>query len=102
MSFLFPFLKNITIFASFHVLGMHRSVMQFVYSLASCFAIISSPAFSVSMLIGSFPASFPFFIFLRAASTSHAIIGGILRGMFVLLQLGRCHIILSRILLFVP
>ena len=26
----------------------------------------------------------------------------LLRGLFVLLQLGRCHIILSRILLFVP
>ena len=50
MYFLFPFLKNITIFASFHVLGMRRSVMHFVYSLASCFAIVSSPAFSVSML----------------------------------------------------
>ena len=35
MSFLFPFLKNITIFASFHVFGMRRSVMHFVYSFAS-------------------------------------------------------------------
>ena len=40
----------ITIFASFHVFGMRRSVMHFVYSFASCFAIVSSPAFSVSML----------------------------------------------------
>ena len=46
------FLKNITIFASFHVLGMRRSVMHFVYSLASCLAIVSYPAFAfnVSML----------------------------------------------------
>ena len=29
MSFLFPFLTNITIFASFHVLGMRLSVMHF-------------------------------------------------------------------------
>ena len=51
MSFLFPFLTNITIFASFHVLGMRRSVMHFVYSLASCFVMVSSPAFSVSIPI---------------------------------------------------
>ena len=50
MSFLFHFLKNITTFASFHVLGIRRSVMHFVYSLVSCFAMVSSPAFSVSML----------------------------------------------------
>ena len=60
MSFLFPFLKNITIFASFHVFGMRRSVMHFLYSFASCFAIVSSLTFSVSMLSLSFPASFPF------------------------------------------
>ena len=76
MSFLFPFLKNITIFASFHVFGMCRSVMHFVYRFASCFAIVSSPAFSVSMSTLSSTASFPCFIFLSAASTSHAIIGG--------------------------
>ena len=64
MSFLFPFLTNITIFASFHVLGMRHSVMHFVYSLASCFAMVSSPAFSVSMLTSSFPASFPLFLIL--------------------------------------
>ena len=50
MSLLFPFLKNITIFASFHVFGIRRSVMHFVYSFASCFAIVSSPGFIVSML----------------------------------------------------
>ena len=36
MSFLFPFLKNITILASFHVFGMRRSVMHFVYSFFIC------------------------------------------------------------------
>ena len=75
VSFLFPFLKNISIFASFHVLGMRRSVLHFVYSLASCFAMVSFPTFSISMLAGSFLDSFPFFIFLSAVSTSHGIIG---------------------------
>ena len=79
MSFLFLFLKHITIFASFHVLGMRRSVMHFVYSLASCFAMVSSH-FCVSMLTRFFPVYFPFFIFLSAASTSLAIIGGISSG----------------------
>ena len=46
------------------------------YSLASCFAMVSYPAFSVLMLTRSFTASFPFFIFITPASTSHAIIGG--------------------------
>ena len=80
MSFLFLFLKSITIFASFHVLGMRRSVMHFVYILTSCFAMVSYPAFSVSMLTISFSGSFPFFIFVSAASTSHAIIGGTSSG----------------------
>ena len=43
--------------------------------MASCLAMVSYPAFSVAMLTRSFPASFPFLIFLGAASTSHAIIG---------------------------
>ncbi len=50
-------------FASFHVLGIRRSVIHFVYSLVSCFAMVSFPAFSVSMLTWSFPASFPLFHF---------------------------------------
>ena len=33
MYFMFPFLKNITIFASFYILGMCRSLMHIVYSL---------------------------------------------------------------------
>ena len=40
----------IAIIASFHVLGMRRSVMNFVYILARCFAMVSSPAFSGSMV----------------------------------------------------
>ena len=54
--------------------------MHFAYSLSSCFAMVSPPIFSVALLIRSFPASFPFFIFLSAASTSHAIIGGTYSG----------------------
>ena len=80
MFVMFPFLKIITVFASFHVLGMRRSVMHFVYSLAGCFAMISYPAFSVSMLTRSFLATFPFFIFVTTASTCHAIIGGTSSG----------------------
>ena len=45
---------------------------------------------------------FPLFIFLIADSPFHAIIGGTSSGMFVLLQFGRCNIILSRMLLFMP
>ena len=69
--------------------------------MANSFAMVSSPGFSGSMLTTSFPASFPFLISLSAASTFHAIISGLHRGMFVLLQFGRCHIILSRTILFV-
>ena len=54
--------------------------MHFVYSLAGYFAMVYSPAFSDSMLTCSFPASFPFYIFPSAASTSHAIIGGTSSG----------------------
>ena len=103
MSFLFPFLKNITIFASLHVLGKRRSVMHFVYSLAIFFAMVSSPAFSVSMLTSSFPAFFPIVSFSSAQlPLPMPLLVSFLPGLFVLLQLGRCHLILSRIILFVP
>ena len=59
MSFLFPFLKNITIFASFHVFGMCRSVMHFVYSFASCF-ISCFQCFNVNLIFSRF---FPIFHF---------------------------------------
>ena len=52
--------KHITIFSSFHCLGMCRSVTHVVYSWSSCFAMVSSPAFGVSMLTWSFHASIPF------------------------------------------
>ena len=49
------------------------------------FPLLSHFSFSSAQL----PLSMPLLVVLR-------------RGMFVLLQLGRCHIILSRIILFVP
>ena len=54
--------------------------MHFVYSLAKALAMVSSPAFNVSMLTWSFPAAFPFFIFLRAASTFHVVTDGTCLG----------------------
>ena len=69
--------------------------------MANSFAVVSFPGFSGSMLTTSFPASFPFLISLSAASTFHAMVSGLHRGLVVLLLLGRCHIILSRIILFV-
>ena len=55
MSFWLPFLKIITIFAFFQVVGIRLSEMHFVYSLAKALAMESSPAFNVSMLTWSFP-----------------------------------------------
>ena len=76
MSFWLPFLKIITIFAFFQVVEIRLSDMHFVYSLAKALAMVSSPAFNVSMLIWSFPVAFPFYIFFSAASTSHVFIDG--------------------------
>ena len=77
--------------AFLYVLGMRRSVMQLVYSLASCFTMVSSPAFSAS--------HFSFSSALLPLPMTLLVV--LLRGLFVLLQLGRCRIILSRILLIV-
>ena len=68
------FLK-IIIFAFFQVVGIRLSDMHFVYSLAKALAMVSSPAFNVSMLTWLFPIAFPFFIFFSAASTSHVVTG---------------------------
>ena len=43
--------KKITIFASFHVRGMRRSVMQLVHGFASSFPMVASPGFNVSMVL---------------------------------------------------
>ena len=76
MYFLLPFLKIITIFVPFIIKGYGRSFINFVYIVACSFAMVSSPAFNISMITLCFPAAFPFFIFLSAASTSYGIIGG--------------------------
>ena len=103
MYFLFPFPeKNITIFASFNVLGMRRSVMHFVYNLASCVAMVSSPAvFQSKLSLDLFPF-LSHFSFSSALPLPTPLLVVFLRGLFAVLQLGRCHILLSRILLFVP
>ena len=91
MYFMLAFLKNITIFAFFHVLGIRRCVMHFGHSLAICFILGSSPAFRVSMVMLLSHFSF--------SSAQHplpiTLLVELLRGMFVLLQLGRCHILVS-------
>ena len=100
---MFPFLKNITIFVSFHVLGMRRSVIHFVYSFASYFAIVSSPAFIISMLTSIFSRFFPIFHFPQRGVHYPCHYWWYFFGVCLYcLQLYRCHILLSRIILFVP
>ena len=57
-------------------MDIRLSDMHFVYSLAKALAIVSSPAFNVSMLTWSFPVTFPFFIFFSPASTSNVVTDG--------------------------
>ena len=52
-------------------MGIRLSVKHLVYSLASVFEMLFSPAF---MFIRSLPVAVPFFISRNAASTSHDII----------------------------
>ena len=54
--------------------------MHFVYSLTKALAMVSSPAFKVSMLTWSFPVAFPFFIFFSAVSTSHVVTDSSIRS----------------------
>ena len=77
-SFLFPFLKIITILTFFHVVGIRFSDKHLVYSLANVFEMVSSPALNISMFIWSLPVTF--IIFLCAASTSHDVICGTIFG----------------------
>ena len=83
-----PFLEKYHHICFLPCFSMRRSVLHFVYSLTSCFAMISSPVFSGSMLTWSFPVSFPFFILLGAAFTSHAIIGGTSSGYVCIVTAG--------------
>ena len=73
--FLFPFLI-IIVLAFFHALGYRLSDKHLVYSLASVFENVSSPAFNVSMFIWSLPAAVPFFLSRSAASISHDVTCG--------------------------
>ena len=57
--------------------------MHVVCSLDKPVAMVSSPAFNVSMLTWSFPVAFPFFIFFSAASTSHIVTDGTSLGFSV-------------------
>ena len=70
-SLLFPFLKIIAIIPFFHAVGIRLSDNHSVYSLASVFEML---AFNISMVVWSIAVSVPFFIYLRAASTSYDVI----------------------------
>ena len=63
-SVLFPFLKIFILLAFFHAVRIRLSEKYLLYSLASVFEMVSSPAFNVSMCIWSLP------------STSHDVISG--------------------------
>ena len=79
-SFLFPFLKISTIIAFFHAVGIRLSDKHLVYSLASVFKMVSSPAFNILMFMWLLPVAVPFFISHSAVSTSHDAISGTLFG----------------------
>ena len=100
-SFLFPFLKIITTLAFFHAVGIRLSDKHLVYSLASVFEMVFSPAFNVSMFIWSLPVAVPFFISRSTASTSHGIICGTSFGSVWIVVLYHCLTTRCRIPLFV-
>ena len=58
----------IIILAFFHTVSIRLSDKHLVYSLASVFETISSPAFNVSMFIWSLPVAVSFIISRSAAS----------------------------------
>ena len=91
----FPLNSSMT----FHMLEMRRSVMQFVYSMASSFATCSSSAFNVSCFDVYFLFSCLFPLFNSPVLTlPMPLFVILLRDMFVFLRLGCC---LRRIILFV-
>ena len=69
-SFLFSFLKLITIIAFFHAKGIRLSDKHLVYSLASVFKMVFSPAFNVSIKVQSSlylsSRCFPLYLFCSA------------------------------------
>ena len=99
MYFHFQFLKYITIVASLHVLEMPRSVMRTAWLVLLQWFHYLFSMFQCQHDI--FPLLSRFFILLFAASNLHAIIDVTSSGLFMLLRLGPCDIILSRMLLFV-
>ena len=60
----------------FHAVGIRLCYKHLVYSLASVFEMVSTPAFNVSMFIWSLSVAVPFFIYRSAASISHDVISG--------------------------
>ena len=74
MYFWFPFFEDYHHLFIFPSSGISLSDMHFVYSLAKALAMVSSPAFNVSMLTWSFPVAFSLFIFFRAALDFSALI----------------------------
>ena len=102
MSFWLLFLKIITIFAFFHVVGIRLSALQFVYSLAKALAMVFSPAFNVSMLTSSFPVAFPFFILFTRLLLPMLLLMVLLLGLCVLLRFGSCHKVLRFVLRSYP
>ena len=66
----------ITILAIYHAVSIRRPDKHLVYSLASAFEMIYSPAINVPMFIWSLPVAVPFFIFRSTVSTSQGIISG--------------------------
>ena len=57
-------------------MGIRFSDKLLMYSLASVFEMVSSPAFNVSMFIWPLPVAVPFFKSRSAASTSHDVMSG--------------------------
>ena len=69
MCFVLDFLKTyISIFASFHDLGIGSPVMHLEHRVAKSFILVSHHAFNVYLI---FPASFQLFIVLSTASLCH-------------------------------
>ena len=101
MSFWLPVLKIITIFAFFQVVGIRRSDMHFVYSLAKALAMVSSPAFNVSMFTWSFLLPSRFSSSLARLILPMLLLMVLLLGLCVLLRFGRCHKVRCKTLLFV-
>ena len=85
----------------FHAVCIRLSDKHSVYSLASIFEMVSSPAFNVSMFMWLLPVAIPFFISRSAVSTSHDVFSGTSLGQCGLRHSVHSHIARCRIPLFV-